>query len=250
MRQALAIIIGLTLTVCAFAQTPATSDPVSFLAAGEDAPLLQGELSIPSRPDAESRVPGIVLCHPDPRMGGTMDNTVVLAIREHLLNLGMAVLRFNFRGTVGSAGEHGDGATESLDVLGALAFLRAQEGVDADRIALAGYSFGSKMAANACALDAQVLACACVGFPTGHEAVTFADWEFLAPIDQPLLFVTGTGDQYSSIPNIITLRDRHDLDARVLPIEGADHFFASPARRAMMSIQVAQFLSQKLLGEL
>ncbi len=250
MRQALAIIIALTLTTCAFAQTPATSDPVSFPAAGEDAPLLQGELSIPSRPDAEFAAPGIVLCHPDPRMGGTMDNTVVLEMRKHLLNLGMAVLRFNFRGTAGSAGEHGDGATEPLDVLGALAFLRAQEAVDGDRIALAGYSFGSKMAAEACALDAEVLACACVGFPTSHEEVTFADWEFLAQVDQPLLFVTGTDDQYSSIPNIITLRDRYELDARVLPIEGADHFFMSPGKRAMMGIQVAQFLSQKLLGEL
>lgn len=250
MRRALAIVTALTLTTCALAQTPATSDPVIFPAAGDDAPMLQGELSIPSRPDEQFQAPGVVLCHPDPRMGGTMDNTVVLEIQKHLLNLGMAVLRFNFRGTGGSAGEHGDGATEPQDVLGALAFLRAQEGVDAKRIALAGYSFGSKMAAKACALDADVLACACVGFPTGHEEVTFADWEFLGQIDRPMLFVTGTNDQYSSIPNIITLRDHYDLDARVLPIEGADHFFMSPGKRAMMGIQVAQFLSQQLFGEL
>lgn len=249
-RSALAVLGILTVASCAFAQMPPTSDPVSFPAAGQEPPMLEGELSIPSRPDARLTVPGVVVCHPDPRMGGTMDNPVVLEMRDHLLNLGIAVLRFNFRGTGGSTGEHGDGATEPDDVLGALAFLRAQQAVGRDRVALAGYSFGSKMAARACALDREVIACACVGFPTGHEAVSLADWEFLADVDQPLLFVTGTDDQYSSIPNIIALRDHHELDARVLPIEGADHFLTSAGKRAMMGIQVAQFLSQQLFGEL
>jgi len=65
-----------------------------------------------------------------------------------------------------------------------------------------------------------------------------------------MLFVTGTEDQYSSIPNLITLRDHYELDARVLPIEGADHFFMAPGKRSMTGIQVAQFLSMKLFGEL
>ncbi|MBD3293013.1 MAG: prolyl oligopeptidase family serine peptidase [Armatimonadia bacterium] len=256
MHRRLAIALALTLVTCALAQedlitpAPATSDPVSFPAAGEDAPMLQGELAIPSRPEAEFTVPGVVLCHPDPRMGGTMDNTVVLEVREQLLTLGIAVLRFNFRGTGQSGGEHRDGVTEPLDVLGALAFLRAQEAVDSDRVALAGYSFGSKMAATAAARVKDVAAVACVGFPTGHEAVTFEDWQFLADVKQPILFVSGTEDRYSSIPNIITLRDHHELDARILPIEGANHFFMDAGKRAMMGIQVAQFLSMKLVGQL
>lgn len=256
MQRVLTIAIAVTLATCALAQedvvapAPATSDPVTFPVAGEDAPMLQGELSVPSRPEAEFTVPGVVLCHPDPRMGGTMDNTVVLEIRDHLLNLGIAVLRFNFRATGQSDGEHGDGVTEPLDVLGALAFLRGQEAVDGERVALAGYSFGAKMAAKAAARDKQCAAVACVGFPTGHEAVTFEDWQFLADIKQPVLFVSGTEDLYCSIPNIITLRDHNELDARILPIEGADHFFIDAGKRAMMGIQVAGFLSMKLVGEL
>ena len=255
MHRKLAIALALTLAASALAQedtvtpAPATSDPVSFPAAGEDAPVLQGELAIPSRPEAEVGVPGVVLCHPDPRMGGTMDNTVVLEVREHLLNLGIAVLRFNFRGTGQSEVEHGDGATEPLDVLGALAFLQAHQAVDGDHVALAGYSFGSRMAAEAAGEAEDVAAVACVGFPTGHGAVTFEDWEFLADVKQPILFLSGTEDQYSSIPNIVTLRDHHELAARVMPIEGADHFFTDPGKRAMMGIQVAQFLSMKLVGE-
>jgi hypothetical protein len=256
MARTLSIIFALTLASCVFAQedlitpAPATSDPVTFPAAGEDAPTLQGHMCVPSRPRAEFTVPGVVLCHPDPRMGGTMNNPVVLEIRDHLLTLGVAVLRFNFRGTGESEGAHGDGSTEPLDVLGALAFLREQRPVDGERVALAGYSFGSKMAAKAAARAGDVAAVACVGFPTGHNEVTFEHWKFLADVKQPILFVTGTEDQYSSIPNIITLRDHHELDARVLPIEGADHFFTNAGKRAMMAIQAAQFLSMKLVGKL
>ncbi|MGI5819269.1 MAG: alpha/beta hydrolase [Armatimonadota bacterium] len=252
MRLLTAAALALTTTCCAAAQTPApaTCDPVSFPAIGEEATVLVGELSLPRRPDAQFTVPGVVVCHPDPRMGGTMDNPVVLEIRDRLLTLGIAVLRFNFRGTGQSAGEHGDGATEPDDVLGALAFLRAQEAVDARRVALAGYSFGSRMAAEATARDQAVVACACVGFPTGHEPLTLADWEFLAELKQPLLFVSGTDDAYSSLPNTIALRDLHELDARVLPIEGADHFFADGGKRAMMGIEVARFLAMQLFGAL
>jgi hypothetical protein len=254
--RTIAILLLLLSATCATAQddlitpAPASCDPVTFPADGEEPPTLQGELSIPSRPDAGFDVPGVVVCHPDPRMGGTMDNPVVLEIRDHLLTLGIAVLRFNFRGTGQSGGEHGDGATEPDDVLGALAFLRAQDAVDEEKVALAGYSFGSKMAATAASRAPQALACACVGFPTGHDEVTFADWEFLTDVKQPMLFVSGTDDQYSSIPNILALREHYELDARVLPIEGADHFFIDPGKRAMMAIQTAQFLSMQLFGEL
>ncbi|MFP4248719.1 MAG: alpha/beta hydrolase [Armatimonadota bacterium] len=256
MHRTLTIILAITLAACAFAQedlvtpAPATSDPVTFAAAGEDAPTLQGELCVPSRPDADFAVPGVVVCHPDPAMGGTMDNPVVLEIRDHLLTLGIAALRFNFRGTGQSEGEHGEGLTEPLDVRGALAFLRAQEAVDGERVALAGYSFGAKMAMKAAAEAKNTAAVACVGLPTGHEAVTFEDWKFLADVKHPLLFVTGTEDEYSSIPNIVELRDHHELEARVLPIEGADHFFTDPGKRMMMGIEVAGFLSHHLFREL
>jgi uncharacterized protein len=256
MHRTLTIVLALTLAACGFAQenliTPAsaTSDPVTFAAAGEDAPTLQGALDIPNRPDADLTVPGVVVCHPDPAMGGTMDNPVVLEIRDHLLTLGIAALRFNFRGTGQSEGEHSEGLTEPLDVLGALAFLRGEDAVDGDRIALAGYSFGAKMAAQAAAKDEQIAAVACVGFPTGHDELSLEDWQFLADVDQPLVFVIGTEDVYSSFSNVSALRDQHELEARVLPIEGADHFFTDPGKRAMMGIQVAQFLNMKLVGEL
>ena len=50
--------------------------------------------------------PGVVICHPHPLHGGSMDNNVVLALAMGLVEEGFVTLRFNFRGVGGSEGEH------------------------------------------------------------------------------------------------------------------------------------------------
>ncbi|MGC9318735.1 MAG: alpha/beta hydrolase [Armatimonadota bacterium] len=250
-------LLALTVTPWAWAlegeprrPVPPVQDPVSFPAAGDDAPLLQGELSIPLRPNADTLVPGVALCHPNPLMGGTMGDPVVLALRDRLLERGLATLRFNFRGVGESEGEHDRGRGEVQDVLGALAFLRSRPEVDAGRCGLAAYSFGSQVALKACALRQDVRACACIGFPTGHEPVQPGDFQHLEDVRQPLLFVSGTEDQFSAIPNIAALIERFELEARVVPMPGVDHFFTDAENRRLMATQIAQFLTMKLIGQL
>ena len=46
----------------------------------------------------------VVLCHPHPQFGGTMDNKVVQTLARAFLQLGYRAVRFNFRGVGGSAG--------------------------------------------------------------------------------------------------------------------------------------------------
>ncbi|HCA48166.1 MAG TPA: hypothetical protein DEP45_12690, partial [Armatimonadetes bacterium] len=127
-------------------------------------------------------------------------------------------------------------------------FLRSQPTIRAKRVALAGYSFGSRMAAEAMARDPKVLAGAFVGFPTGLEEIAPEEWGFLAKIQRPLWLVTGDSDQYSSILNLVTLQVYYGLDAQVVELEGADHFFVDADTRAAMADEVGSFLSQKLLG--
>jgi alpha/beta superfamily hydrolase len=117
-------------------------ETVRFPAAGEDAPNLEGELW---RPEGEQAVAAVVVAHPHPLRGGRMDNNVVMALGMGLQQAGIAWLRFNFRGVGRSEGEHGSGADEPSDILGALTFLAAQPGIDVGRIGLAGYSFGARM---------------------------------------------------------------------------------------------------------
>lgn len=229
---------------------PASSEPVAFTVEAEEPLTLEGELHLPQRPTADTTVPGVVICHPHPLYGGTMHNVIVIAMRDQLLERGIATLQFNFRGVGESEGEHDDGRGEVNDVLAALRFLRSRPGVDVQRCGLAAYSFGADMALRACARDEDVPSAACVGLPTGHEPVTVDEWAHLARVRRPLLLVTGSEDQYSSIPNVQTLVEHYDLRARTLPIEDADHFYADAGKRRMMAVQVAQFLAMHLIGEL
>ena len=50
---------------------------VRFLAEGVDAPVLEGELWLP---DTEAPIAGVVVAHPHPLRGGSMDSNVVVAL--------------------------------------------------------------------------------------------------------------------------------------------------------------------------
>lgn len=89
-----------------------------------------------------------VVCHPHPLHGGTMDNKVVMTVARACREAGLPVLRFNFRGTAGSAGRHDHGRGEVDDLLAALDWLAAQ-GVR--EVWLAGFSFGAWVCAAALA---------------------------------------------------------------------------------------------------
>lgn len=243
-----ATVVPLALVLAA-EPVPPVVERITFPAAGENAPILQGEVWIPLRATAQVTVPGVVICHPNPVYGGTMDNTVVMALRDRLLDLGIATLRFNFRGVGASEGEFGHGVAEVDDVLGAVAALRARPEVQADRCGLAGYSFGSSMALKAAAVLGNVTACGLVGFPTEVEGDGQDDFAHLSQVKAPLIFVTGSEDPYSSVASLTQLAADHQLKAEVVPIEGADHFFMDAHQRRLMAQAVADFLAKHLIGE-
>ena len=89
---------------------------------------------------------GVVICHPHPQFGGSMDNNVVEALEDALAAGGMATLAFNFRGVGGSGGGYDQMRGEVDDVVAALTYLAKRPEVDPGRIGLAGYSFGGLMA--------------------------------------------------------------------------------------------------------
>jgi alpha/beta superfamily hydrolase len=72
-----------------------------------------------------------------------MHNKVVFQAAKALHQLGIPVLRFNFRGAGLSEGEHDNGIGEQDDVRAALDYL-AQE-FPGTPILLAGFSFGSRV---------------------------------------------------------------------------------------------------------
>ena len=104
--------------------------------------LLQGEAGAI---EAQRDVPAgaaprgvVVIAHPHPLFGGTMDNKVVQTLARAFVQCGWSAVRFNFRGVGASAGVHDEGRAERLDMLAVLRQV-APEGP----IALAGFSFGA-----------------------------------------------------------------------------------------------------------
>lgn len=88
-----------------------------------------------------------VVCHPHPLHGGTMNNKVVTTLARTYHSLGVPVVRFNFRGVGESAGTFDEARGEVDDLLAVIDWAREQRpGAD---LLLAGFSFGSSVAAQA-----------------------------------------------------------------------------------------------------
>lgn len=107
----------------------------------------------------------LLLCHPHPKMGGTMNAPLLLAMRDALLGRGWAVLRFNFRGIGASEGTPSDGVEEEADARGALAALG--ELVPGVPVAAAGWSFGAGVAIRILDEEAGIEGCVAIA-PSVH----------------------------------------------------------------------------------
>jgi uncharacterized protein len=110
-----------------------------------DGLTLVGELAVPAdRPPVAT----LVCLHPLPTAEGMMDSHVLRKAAYRLPALaGLAVLRFNTRGTSSargtSEGSFGEGETERHDVAAALEFTEYH---DLPRVWLLGWSFGTELA--------------------------------------------------------------------------------------------------------
>lgn len=162
---------------------------------------------------------GLAICHPHPLYGGDMDNPVVVRAVEVAGALGLATIRFNFRGVGGSTGTHGGGEAEQRDLLAAVAHLRTTLPVGAP-VVVAGYSFGSLVAADVAAAS-DVAGLALIAPPVGR-----GDSRRLPALPQhlPVAVIVGSDDEYC--PPDATERLRTELPAaRVTVVDGANHFF-------------------------
>lgn len=86
---------------------------------------------------------GLVITHPHPLYGGSMQNNVVAALARAGQELGLTTLRFNFRGVGGSSGRFGDAIGERDDLLAAIDYLLS---LGLSRVLIGGYSFGTVVA--------------------------------------------------------------------------------------------------------
>ena len=114
-----------------------------------DGPAGALEVAIDLPEPADARPLLAVVCHPLPTEGGTMHNKVVTMVARALRELGATTVRFNFRGTGGSAGAFDHGKGEREDLRAVVEWARA--GHPGHALWLAGFSFGAYVSLSAAA---------------------------------------------------------------------------------------------------
>jgi len=160
-----------------------------------------------------------VVCHPHPLFGGTMHNKVIYQAAKSLDALGLAVLRFNFRGAGMSEGKHDRGQGELGDVRAALDFL-ASEFPDIPLL-VAGFSFGCWVGLQAGCEDTRVASLIGLGAPVDN-----AGFSYLMQCEKPKLFVHGAKDIYGAVDKLKSLVSSLPGENKLVVVEDADHFFA------------------------
>jgi uncharacterized protein len=197
---------------------------------------LEGRLLLPGE-TAPGLLPGVVLCHPHPLYGGSMNNNVTHAVSRALAGKGMAALLFNFRGVGSSEGAYDHGRGEMEDALAAVSYLSGCDELDRDRLGLMGYSFGGTIALAAGMRDNTVKAVAAVSPPEMPELVG----------TKPRLVICGSEDTLVSASGIVKEKERiiGDGVGSVEIIEGADHFWGG--NEGQLAELIVAFFARKLI---
>jgi uncharacterized protein len=190
-----------------------------------------------------------LVCHPHPVFGGTMHNKVVFHTMKALNSFGFPVLRFNFRGTGLSEGEHDNGQGEINDVRTALNWLDAEFHRP---LIFAGFSFGAAVGLRAACADERVRSVIGVGTPVAPVAVDTEEprvyaFEFLHGCAKPKLFISGARDQFGPKAKLEAMVASALEPKKLVVIEGADHFFEGRLRELREAIE--RWVQEQVLAQ-
>jgi uncharacterized protein len=181
----------------------------------------------------EAAYAGLV-CHPHPLYGGTLHNKVVFHAMKALNSFGFPVLRFNFRGTGLSHGEHDQGQGEVDDVRAALDWLDHEF---RKPLIFAGFSFGAAVGLRAACPDSRVRAAIVLGLPVSPIDDRTYDFSFLNTCTKPKLFVSGDRDQFGTPAQLKAVVGSLPEPKKLVLIPGADHFFEGRLREMRETVE-------------
>jgi alpha/beta superfamily hydrolase len=159
-----------------------------------------------------------VFAHPHPLHGGTMHTKVVYQASKALARIGVAVLRFNFRGVGRSAGTHDGGPGEMDDYRAALDYLA--ERFPGKPLWTAGFSFGSWIAWNVGLDDPRVPLLLGIGLPVDRF-----DFGPVRSSPKAKFVIHGERDELISIRDIRRFYAELSEPKELVVIEDANHLF-------------------------
>jgi alpha/beta superfamily hydrolase len=177
---------------------------------------LEGLVDEPSNPPFDVSRGTVVIAHPHPLFGGTMDNKVVQTLARAFVQAGWRAVRFNFRGVGASEGVYDHGNGELQDLLAVVQHM-APEG----RLSLAGFSFGAFVTSHALLALAvrepeQVVL-------VGTAASRFAVAPVAPDFHDRTLVLHGEQDDTVPLADVMNWARPQSLPVTVVP--GGGHFF-------------------------
>jgi alpha/beta superfamily hydrolase len=177
--------------------------------------VLEAATALPAPADARRGT--AIICHPHSQQGGTMHNKVVTIIERSLRELGLATVTFNFRSVGASTGTFDDGNGETDDVLAIAAWVQEVRS-DAD-LWLAGFSFGSYVAARAAA-QLPLRQLISIAPPVNR-------WDFagVAPPACPWLIVQGEADEIVDPAAVYAFVEAQQKPPTLVRMPDTSHFF-------------------------
>ena len=176
---------------------------------------LELKLDLPSTDSGDT--PLVVIAHPHPQHGGTMDNKVVYCLARELSGLGLPAARFNFRGIGASQGEYADGVGEAQDMVAVIDWMKLK--YPGRPVWLAGFSFGGYIAARIS------IECAAQHLLLVAPAVTRDYFDRIAAVECQTLLVHGDMDQLIDPEAAKAWAVEQSGLVSFEPVEQADHFF-------------------------
>lgn len=187
--------------------------------------------------ESPGRLPAVVVCHPHPLFGGSMDSPVVIAVCYELARLGVATLRFNFRRATDGSPAVGEGAIR--DVATALWVIQQWDHVNPRKCGVAGYSFGAAAVLKAWThLD-------------GARAISLISPPLNALRESKLgddrrarQIVVGDGDKLVRVAELKGALGAMKRPPGLVEVAGADHSLAGRERE--VGRKVAEFLAGSL----
>jgi alpha/beta superfamily hydrolase len=165
-----------------------------------------------------SRSAVAVLCHPHPQHQGTMLNKVIHTLSRSMNDMGIAAVRFNFRGVGASDGHYDGGVGETDDVL-AVAQWAAQR-YSGSELWLCGFSFGGMVAARA-ALTAGPAQLITVAPAAGRMTALLGGKQ----PDCPWLIIQGDADEVVSCEEIVEWVNGLKPGPELVVLPDVSHFF-------------------------
>ena len=186
--------------------------------------------------------PIVLILHPHPQYGGTMNNRIIYETYKSFYKNGFSVIRINFRGVEKSDGIFDNGQGELSDAAAALDWIE-RENPGYNQCWVSGFSFGSLICMQLIMRRPEVNK-----FIAISPQPNVYDFSFLAPCPISGLVVYGKNDELVPEESIFNLKKRlsmqKNIDVKFDSIINANHFYKGKEKELTSVIE--RYLEDKI----